>query len=147
MQQIDLMELTHHSNDHINGILGYVGEHKDDNPFPVRKLWVNCARQIDIAQGGNLSASQASDLADALAEIQKTSPIIWKDKIVEGMDTSDIKFADVDDIAIFLYSFLYFVLQRLYSLLQKPYVMHNLFGKFFIVVMDDSGGKIAILHR
>ena len=22
--------------------------------------------------------------------------------------------------------------------LQKPYVMHNLFGEFFIVVMDDS---------
>lgn len=96
LPQIDLMVLTHHDKDHICGILAYVNEHKSDNPFPVNKLWVNCARQMDIAQGGNLSAPQASDLADALAEIQKTNPIIWKDKIVEGMDTSDIKFADID---------------------------------------------------
>lgn len=96
LPQIDLMVLTHHDNDHINGILGYVGEHKDDNPFPVGRLWVNCARQIDIAQGGNLSAPQARDLAVALAEIQNTTPIEWKDRIVEGVDTSDIKFADID---------------------------------------------------
>lgn len=96
LPQIDLMVLTHHDRDHICGILAYVNEHKEDNNFPINKLWVNCARQIDTAQGGNLSAQQASDLADALAEIQKTNPIIWKDKIVEGMDTSDIMFADID---------------------------------------------------
>lgn len=41
-----------------------------------------------------------------------------------------------------LYSFLYSILQRLYYLLQKPYVMHNLIGKIFVVVVDDSGESI-----
>lgn len=31
--------------------------------------------------------------------------------------------------------------------LQKPYVMHNLVGEILVVVVDDSGGKSAILHR
>ena len=34
-----------------------------------------------------------------------------------------------------------------YFLLQKPYVMHNFVGKILVVVVDDGGGKIAILHR
>lgn len=93
---IDLMVLTHHDNDHIVGILSYVNEHKDDKPFPVKKLWVNCARHIGIEQGGDLSAPQASSLADTLNEIQKESEIEWKIIITDGLDTSDIKFADID---------------------------------------------------
>lgn len=93
---IDLMVLTHHDEDHIAGILSFVNEHIKDKPFPITKLWVNCARHIDIAQGGNLSALQANSLADALKEIQKDSNIEWKENIITGIDTSDIKFADID---------------------------------------------------
>ena len=38
---IDLMVLTHHDDDHIGGILRYIKAHKDDNPFPVKKIWAN----------------------------------------------------------------------------------------------------------
>lgn len=96
LQKIDLMVLTHHDEDHIVGIMTYVNVHKEEKPFPVTKLWVNCARHIDIAQGGNFSAQQANSLADALKEIQKDSNIEWEKKITTGIDTSDIKFADID---------------------------------------------------
>ena len=96
LPKIDLMVLTHHDKDHIVGILSYVNAHKEEKPFPVTKFWVNCARQIGIEQGGDLSASQANSLADALKEIQKDSNIEWKENITTGIDTSDIKFADID---------------------------------------------------
>ena len=63
---IDLMILTHQDKDHIEGILNYVTAHKNDNPFPVKRLWVNCARKIDYASSSDLSPTQASNLADAL---------------------------------------------------------------------------------
>lgn len=31
--------------------------------------------------------------------------------------------------------------------LQKPYVMHNLVGKILVVVVDDSGREVSVLHR
>ena len=99
LPKIDLMVLTHHDDDHIAGIMSYVNAHKGEKPFPVTTLWVNCARHIDIAQGGNLSAQQASSLADALKKIQNDGNVKWKDYITAGADTSDIKFADIDVIS------------------------------------------------
>ena len=96
LPHIDLMVLTHHDKDHIVGIMTYVSTHQEDNPFPVKKLWVNCARHIDLAQGGDLSAPQASSLADTLMSIQKHNNIEWKESVIDGFDTSDIKFADID---------------------------------------------------
>ena len=68
---IDLMVLTHHDDDHIGGILRYIKAHKDDKPFPMKKIWANCARVKDFKEGLNLSTHQASKLADVLMEIGK----------------------------------------------------------------------------
>ena len=96
LPRIDLMVLTHHDDDHIEGIRAYVNQHKADNPFPVKTMWVNCARHIDIAQGGSLTAKHASSLADTLVEIQKNQEIEWKEYVTDNMDTSEITFADID---------------------------------------------------
>lgn len=96
LPSVDLIVLTHHDEDHIEGILSYINEHKEDKPFPIKKLWVNCANHIDIAQGGNLSAQQAYKLADTLKDIQKNNEIEWDKSITDGVNTTDIKFANID---------------------------------------------------
>lgn len=96
LPQIDLMIMTHHDDDHLIGIKDYITKHKKDIPFPVKKLWVNCARNMDFSMSNDLSASKASKLADALIEINKVSEVSWMDRVVEGYDTSDIIFADID---------------------------------------------------
>ena len=92
----DLMILTHHDDDHLAGIRAYIKKHKKDNPFPVKRLWVNCARYFDFPEGGNLSANHASNLADVMKEITETQPIQWRDYITEGYVDISIKFANID---------------------------------------------------
>lgn len=43
--------------------------------------------------------------------------------------------------------FLERLLYQTYYLLQKPYVMHNFVGKILVVVVDDSGREVSVLHR
>lgn len=93
---LDLMILTHQDDDHLMGIRAYIKKHKNDNPFPVERLWVNCARHIDFPEGGDLSAPHASNLADVLGEIAKEQPLKWLDYITEGFRDDTIKFADID---------------------------------------------------
>ena len=92
----DLMILTHHDDDHLAGIREYIKKHKTDNPFPVNRLWVNCARHFVFPEGGNLSAPHASNLADVLSDIRKEQPLQWADYITEGFHDDTIKFADID---------------------------------------------------
>jgi len=92
----DLMILTHHDDDHLAGIRAYIKKHKKDNPFPVKQLWVNCARHFVFPEGGDLSANHASNLADVLKEIAETQPLQWRDYITEGYVDETIKFADID---------------------------------------------------
>ena len=92
----DLMILTHHDDDHMAGIWAYIKNHKKDNPFPVKRLWVNCARHFDFHEGGDLSAIHASNLADVLREIADTQPLQWTDNITEGYVDESIRFADID---------------------------------------------------
>lgn len=92
----DLMILTHHDDDHLAGIREYIKKHKTDNPFPVNRLWVNCARHFDFPEGGNLSAHHASNMADVLSDIRKEQPLRWADYITEGFHDDTIKFADID---------------------------------------------------
>ena len=79
----DLMILTHHDDDHLTGIRSYIKKHKQENPFPVKRLWVNCARHFDFPEGGDLSANHANNLADVLKEIAETQPLQWLDYITE----------------------------------------------------------------
>lgn len=95
LPRIDLMTLSHQDADHIEGIRTYVNHHIDDRPFPVRRLWINCAREADFSEGGGLSATQASKLADMLIEINRDDDIQWKDYVTKDYDTSTIKFADI----------------------------------------------------
>ena len=92
----DLMIMTHHDDDHLIGIREYVKNHKNDEPFPVKRLWVNCARHIDLAEGGDLSAAHASNLADMLKEITQNNDLKWQDYITEGFQDDTIKFADIE---------------------------------------------------
>lgn len=90
------MILTHHDDDHLTGIRSYIKKHKQENPFPVKRLWVNCARHFDFPEGGDLSANHANNLADVLKEIAETQPLQWLDYIAEEYVDASIRFADID---------------------------------------------------
>ena len=96
LPQKDLMILTHFDNDHLEGIKFYIKKHKYDEHFPVRLLWVNCARHIDFPQNGELSAPNASSLADMLNEISKKDDITWKPYITETPEPIDLGYAIID---------------------------------------------------
>lgn len=91
----DLMVMTHIDDDHLKGFLAYVRNHQKERPFPVRKMWVNCARQIDFIEGCELSATSGSKLADILGKIECDDGIKWKDYITAGNQDDTIKFADI----------------------------------------------------
>lgn len=92
----DLMVMTHQDDDHLMGIRAYIKTHMNDECFPVKRLWVNCARHMDFPKGGDLSPKHASNMADMLAEITKGNELKWTDRIVEGYHDETIKFADID---------------------------------------------------
>ena len=92
----DLMVMTHQDDDHLMGIRAYISTHKDDAVFPVKRLWVNCARHIDIPKSGDLSPKRASNMAEMLSEIAKGQVLIWTDRITDGYKDDTIRFADID---------------------------------------------------
>lgn len=96
LPSVDLMVMTHHDDDHLIGIWEYIKTHKNDLLFPVKRLWVNCARGIRFSQCGDLSAAHASNLADILKEVEKKNGIKWSDYITEDFVDETIKFADID---------------------------------------------------
>lgn len=91
----DLMVMTHIDDDHLKGIFTFVRNHQEERPFPVRKMWVNCARQIVFIEGCELSASSGSKLADILDKISSEDGIQWKDYITAGYQDDGIKFAEI----------------------------------------------------
>ncbi len=95
---IDLMILTHFDDDHIGGILEYVKEYADAPNFPVRELWVNCAKDIECDTNVNISYSQASRLDHVLNKISKASEAEWKENICCGYMKS-FAYADITVIA------------------------------------------------
>lgn len=96
---IDLMIMTHQDDDHLVGIQNYIERHKDDEPFPVGRLWVNTARFVDMPEGHNLSASKANSMADILRKMENANKIRWTESVIAGFDTSDITFADIEVVA------------------------------------------------
>ena len=96
---IDLMVLTHYDDDHIGGILAYVKKHRNDKPFPIKEMWVNCAYQVPFNVSPNISMGQAKKLADELTRINSNLqdsgyPIIkWEEPVIAGEKRS-FPFAD-----------------------------------------------------
>lgn len=89
---IDLMVITHYDDDHIGGILDYVEKHKDDRPFPVKEIWVNCPQQITVSLTRNISYSQSRNLSKLLSDINKDLEsrnmpfVLWDSLILAGQE-------------------------------------------------------------
>jgi beta-lactamase superfamily II metal-dependent hydrolase len=93
---IDLMVLTHFDSDHISGLNTYLEHHGDPEKFKVKEMWVNCAREIDIRQGTNVSYGQANKMADLLGKLndKKEGGILWEERIAAGYKR-DLGFATI----------------------------------------------------
>lgn len=95
---IDLMVMTHFDDDHLVGINKFVKNHIEDNPFPVKRLWTNCAKHIPFDISENLSSAKASSMADVLVNISKKSPLKWDFYVLNNYKDETIDFADIDVI-------------------------------------------------
>lgn len=97
---IDLMILTHYDDDHIGGLLAYLNKHKNDRPFPVKQMWLNCAYNIQTYSSSNISFGQAQKLADKLSDINKDlskegfPTIEWEHPIEVSKMPISLPFAD-----------------------------------------------------
>lgn len=92
---IDLMILTHYDNDHISGINTYVSQHVNDERFPAREVWANCAKSIGVSVGTNVSFPEASTLAGVLEDVKKQNQgFVWRSDIVSGQ-WYHLEFADI----------------------------------------------------
>lgn len=94
IEKIDLMILTHYDDDHIGGLVSYIKGHIDDKCFPVKELWVNCARHIDFNVMTNISFIQANSLATYLSKIDNANRLIWKEYIHDGY-VANLPFTDI----------------------------------------------------
>lgn len=95
---IDLMILTHFDDDHLVGIKNFIERHQNDIPFPVKRIWANCAKHVDFDTSENLSSNKASKMADLLCAISQKSELDWEAYRLEGFVDDTIAFADIDII-------------------------------------------------
>ena len=95
---IDLMVLTHHDCDHIDGLLGYIKKHISDDTFPVKEIWANCAKHVDFNLSDKLSVGQAVKLADFLNSMQDDNKILWRSDINTEQGIISLPFADIEII-------------------------------------------------
>ena len=94
-QCIDLMILTHYDHDHISGINTYVSQHLNDEIFPIKEVWANCAKSISISAGSNVSFTEASTLADVLEDVKKrNNGFLWRSDVVCGQ-WHHLEYADI----------------------------------------------------
>lgn len=89
-ESIDLMVVTHYDDDHIGGLLAYIEKHKNDRPFPIKEIWVNCSQQVPVTNTANISFTQAKKLSNLLFEINKDleskefPTVAWESLILAG---------------------------------------------------------------
>ena len=95
---IELMVMTHFDDDHLVGINKFVENHIEDNPFPVKRLWTNCAKHIPFDVSENLSSAKASSMADVLMSISKDKPLKWDFYVSNRYKDETIDFDDIDVI-------------------------------------------------
>lgn len=96
IDEIDLMVLTHYDSDHISGLLTYIEQQESAGMINVKELWVNCAREIDMCDGVEVSYGQASKMADLLSELERNvkRKFSWKERICAGVER-DLGFAKI----------------------------------------------------
>lgn len=96
---IDLMVLTHYDSDHISGLNTFLEQQADSDRFCVKELWVNCAREIDMKEGNNVSYSQAYKMADMLCAVNEKNDggIAWRERIAAGY-VRDLGFVTINVI-------------------------------------------------
>lgn len=95
---IDLMVVTHFDDDHLVGIKRFVENHRNDNLFPVKRIWANCAKHISFDLSEKLSSKKASKLADVLLEISQKTQLDWENYRLNGFVDESILFADIEII-------------------------------------------------
>ena len=95
---IDLMILAHFDDDHLVRIKNFIERHQNDIPFPVKRIWANCAKHVDFDTSENLSSNKASKMADLLCAISQKSELDWEAYRLEGFVDDTIAFADIDII-------------------------------------------------
>lgn len=94
-QWIDLMILTHYDHDHISGINTYISQYVGDESFPVKEIWANCAKSIDVSVDTNVSFTEASTLSKVLEDVKKRNQgFIWRSDIVSGQ-WHNLGYADI----------------------------------------------------
>ncbi len=98
--KIDLMVLTHFDDDHIGGIKQYIEYHaKWDKILPVKKLWLNNCRKMEVNDSPECSLKSAMYLADLLENKSKEWSVEdWKNEICEGQ-TYNLGFATIEIIS------------------------------------------------
>lgn len=80
---IDLMVLSHFDHDHIAGLYRFVSSHVSDEPFPVSKIWCNCAyHMLAPSNDTRVSYSEAYDFASVLQNIKGVE---WNENIMEKL--------------------------------------------------------------
>ncbi|MBD5197481.1 MAG: hypothetical protein HDS89_08535 [Bacteroidales bacterium] len=94
IKTVDLMVLTHPDDDHLMGIKEYIKNHLNDEPFPVKEIWANCAPNVEINLDCNLSARKAYRLSETLVKLQDAGKTIWRNDIC-GYQTCNMPFADI----------------------------------------------------
>lgn len=98
-QPIDLMVLTHYDNDHIGGILALIDDCLDcREEIPIKEIWANCAKYIEVADSTRTSPGQGVNLAKILANIAAHGRFAWRHDICEGYKT-DMKFAYIEVVS------------------------------------------------
>lgn len=91
---IDLMVLTHFDDDHIAGLLAYIKEYEDAS-LPVKEIWANCSKKVQIRTSAEISYSQANTLDNYLDAYHGSQGLLRKDNINNTLQRIDLGFCRI----------------------------------------------------
>lgn len=91
---IDLMVLTHFDDDHIAGLLAYFKEF-EDTELPVKEIWANCSKEIQIRTSSEIGYSQANTLDNYLDVHCGNQDLLRKDNINNTLQKIDFGYCQI----------------------------------------------------